>query len=363
MICGCLATALFALPALPTLADSRTDETDSSQVSSYEGAFAEASDLGDGMIDLSSEELSDLLNATDVSENGALVITGEGSQVLGFAENPSPAHDQALFELIEPMLSAHPEITVGEFDLLARDFDLNTVLIELAKKRVDTVEESIRAMDSRVEELNHRARSINTAFEALILYRKSPNAAKYQEAQQAILAANVTPPLAGGLSQAEALVAVLNMQVKLEEARNDNTTTLQMEALKLQSALGKLSAESELVSITRKRMMEERSTVVGSMRSTPVFLGSVEWNLGEVSGVFDLSDVPDGEHHLIIDFADAGVTLVANVTFSRGSTVSNTAWMWPVGGVLLLVILSVGGYAVWRRGAPKAAVSTSAKDQ
>lgn len=359
MICGCLATALFALPVLPTLADSRTDETDSSQVSSYEGAFAEASDLGDGMIDLSSEELSDLLNATDVSENGALVITGEGSQVLGLAENPSPAHDQALFELIEPMLSAHPEITVGEFDLLARDFDLNTLLIELAKKRVDTFDESY----SRIEELMHRARSINTALEALILYRKSPTTAKYQEAQQAILAANVTPPLAGGLSQAEALVAVLDMQVKLEEARNANTTTLQIEALKLQSALGKQSAESELVSITRKRMMEETSTVVGSMRSTPVFLGSVEWNLGEVSGAFDLSDVPDGEHHLIIDFADAGVTLVANATFSRGSTVSNTAWMWPVGGVLLLVILSVGGYAVWRRGALKAAVSTSAKDQ
>lgn len=125
-----------------------------------------------------------------------------------------------------------------------------------------------------------------------------------------------------------------------------------MNVLRMQVDISRRAQSLEFLSAMIKRLDDSRTSVIGAMRSTPVALGTTEWNEGDVSGAFDLSAVPDGDHHLILDFADAGVTLVASVSVSQDpepGSVASAPWAWALGGAALVGVATLGGALLWRR--------------
>ncbi|MFV0632472.1 hypothetical protein [Demequina sp.] len=100
-----------------------------------------------------------------------------------------------------------------------------------------------------------------------------------------------------------------------------------------------------------------RSSVAATMRSEPIALGSVQWDRGKVAGSLDVSQVPDGEHHLILEFEDLGITLVAPVTVDQAAAQAATDMLPETGPeqahllALAAMLAVVGGAAVaWVHG-------------
>lgn len=100
-------------------------------------------------------------------------------------------------------------------------------------------------------------------------------------------------------SIAAQLNAVMAHQMLLREAQNDENRRSR-----------ELQWNTSLTSL----LLDRKTAVGGSMVWTPVALGSVEGDESEVSGTSNLSQVPGGEYHLILDCAVTGVT---RVTVSR----------------------------------------------
>ena len=99
------------------------------------------------------------------------------------------------------------------------------------------------------------------------------------------------------------------------------------------------------------------STLSRNPVARPVALGTVQWDNGTVTGNFDLSAVPNGSHHLILNYADLGVTSVADVTVRRGTLAATgvqTGAAPAIGiGMLLLGLAGVVGGPLLRRREPR----------
>lgn len=127
----------------------------------------------------------------------------------------------------------------------------------------------------------------------------------------------------------------------------------QAEMLRLQSLSNKRNEAFEVMTNFVKKMQDTRSSIIGTMRSQPVAIGTAQWNNGQVTGSFNVFGVPYGAHHLILTFADAGFTVIADVDVRRGklaSTGAEAAVTFPIGvGMLLLGAVAVIGAPLLRR--------------
>ncbi|WP_175985363.1 hypothetical protein [Microbacterium tenebrionis] len=116
-----------------------------------------------------------------------------------------------------------------------------------------------------------------------------------------------------------------------------------MDVLRLAGLTDKRSEAFDLMSSFLTKMQGSRSSIIGNMRSTPVSLGTVQWDSAAITGSFNLTGVTDGEHHLILSFDDIGLTVVAAVTVQRnelaatGGELSPALWVGPA-----LLVLGAG---------------------
>jgi hypothetical protein len=138
---------------------------------------------------------------------------------------------------------------------------------------------------------------------------------------------------------------------------DSSSYNLQTDMLRLQSSTNKRNEAFDVMTNFMKKMQESRSSIIGNMRSEPVALGTVQWDNGAVTGDFDLTAVPNGDHHLILNYADLGVTIVSDVTVQRGTlaaTGAQTGATPAIGlGMLLLGLAGVIGGPYLRRRGPR----------
>ena len=306
-------------------------------------------DLGDGLVDIAEPDLDALLAAADDAEGAPILVDGATHPTLGFAENPGPEDDAQLYELIEPVISAHPEISFQSVDLLATETD---ALLAIAKLRATALDGEITRQIAEMQSEDQRLKLLNDAGTAVHQYLNDPTASGLARAQQALRDTNATDVFSGGSTPDERRAADDLVIGQLRLAADNLTSHQQLTLLRLQNLVTKRAEAQELIALLIRKLRGENTSVVGSMRSTPVPLGSTEWDEGVVTGALDLSRVPNGEHHLILDFADAGVTVVASVTVARdpaSGLAENAAWAWSLGGVALVAAAALGRVALWRR--------------
>lgn len=317
-------------------------------------SLGDAVDLGDGLVDIDEPELDAILAEADDAEGAPILVDGAAHPTLGLAENPAPEQDAQLYALIEPVIGAHPEIAFQSVDLLATDID---AILAMASSRAMSLEGEISRLIAEIRSGAQQLDSLEASFRAVQEYRSDPTTDRLARAQQAMLRAHVTEAFTGGSTPEEAPRAADLALEQLRSAADALTSSQQLRLLQMQTLLSKHSQAREQIAALTKMLRGGKTSVVGSMRSTPVALGSAEWDKGVVSGALDLSRVPDGEHHLILDFADAGVTVVASVTVARDPATAlaeDAAWAWSLGGVALIAAAALGGVALWRRRARKA---------
>ncbi|MBC9937417.1 MULTISPECIES: hypothetical protein [unclassified Leucobacter] len=312
-------------------------------------SLGDAVDLGDGLVDIDEPELDALLAAAEDAEGAPILVDGDAHPTLGLAENPAPGQDAQLYALIEPVIADHPEIAFQSVDLLATDVD---AILAMATSRAMALEGEISRLIAEIHSGAQQLDSLEASLRAVQEYRSDPTADLLARAQQAMLKAHVTEAFTGGPTPEEARRAAELALEQLRSATDALASSQQLRLLQMQTLLSKHSQAREQVAALTKMLRGGKTSVVGSMRSTPVALGSAEWDKGVVSGALDLSRVPDGDHHLILDFADAGVTVVASVTVARdpaSALAEDAAWAWSLGGVALITAAVFGGVALWRR--------------
>ncbi|WP_299090957.1 hypothetical protein [uncultured Microbacterium sp.] len=296
--------------------------------------FPSGNTLGAALDGMSEAELSALLRAT--SATGTVGVTNSIGQVLGVAVHVGPS--VALFQRpTTPVTDPIAGLTVNHADFAA--VDLEALMMAVQSNRASLLDAQLQAQIQGVQDRNNALALTSTALGAVRAYVASPTAATFAAATTAVRAAGVTHAFldrsAGtGMPDANALISVLRSTM------DAHGNTQQMDMLRLQSMTDKRNEAFDLTTSLVKKMQDSRSSIIGNMRSTPVSIGTVQWNRGNVSGAFDLSGVPNGAHHLILNYADLGITLVSDVTLQRGALAAtgsrpSPVFAWGVGLVTL----------------------------
>ena len=195
-----------------------------------------------------------------------------------------------------------------------------------------------------VQARNSLIASVNAALSAVTAYLASPTEAAFTAARNAVKAAGVEHAFlsaTAGTGAASATALATNLRGQTDSMSNSQ----QMDMLRLQSLTNKRNEAFDLMTDIVKKMQESRSSIIGNMRSTPVALGTVQWDSGTETGNFDLTNVPNGEHHLILTFAEAGVTVVSSVTVQRGELAATGSQLSPAMG-LGVGLLALGCAAI-----------------
>ncbi|APZ33712.1 hypothetical protein BOH66_05110 [Microbacterium aurum] len=138
----------------------------------------------------------------------------------------------------------------------------------------------------------------------------------------------------------EARTAAASLVASLRIELDSVTNTQQMDMLRLAGLTDKRSEAFDLMSSFLTKMQGSQSSIIGNMRSTPVSLGTVQWDSAAITGSFNLTGVTDGEHHLILSFDDIGLTVVAAVTVQRNELAATGGELSPalwVGAALLVL--------------------------
>jgi ethanolamine utilization microcompartment shell protein EutS len=232
---------------------------------------------------------------------------------------------------VSSVTARFPGITVNEIAFGAMGLD--AALASIQGDRASLLNTQLAAQITDVQARNARIGSANAALSALTAYLASPTEAAFTAASNAVKAAGVEHAFlsaTAGTGAASASALATNLRGQIDSMSNSQ----QMDMLRLQSLTNKRNEAFDVMTDFAKKMQEARSSIIGNMRSTPVALGTVQWDSGAVTGSFDLTGVPNGEHHLILTFADAGVTLVANVTVQRGELAAAGGQLTPGRGEL-----------------------------
>ena len=299
-------------------------------------------DLTGALSGISEPELADLLAAAAGTPNVTFPLLNGSGQALGLAERPSTSESAAAFQLLSPVASRLPGVTVNEISLTA--FDLEGALRAVQDQRVRLLDEQLSSQVTDVQKRNARVVTLNAAITALNAYVAGPTDESLATAIAAAHPAVESHILLSATSDStEARTAAADLVATLRVERDAVTNTQQMEMLRLAGLTDKRSEAFDLMSSFLTKMQGSRSSIIGNMRSTPVSLGTVQWDRAAITGGFDLTGVTNGEHHLILSFDDIGLTVVAAVTVQRNELAATGGELSPALWVgAALVVLGAG---------------------
>ncbi len=307
----------------------------------YIAVFQRPDDVGltGAFSGISEPELADLLAAAAGTPNVTFPLLNRSGLALGLAERPSTNEAAAASQLLSPVVSRLPGVTVNEISLTA--FDLEGALRAVQVQRVRLLDQQLSSQVTDVQKRNARVVTLNAAITALNAYVAGPTDESLATAIAAARPAVESHVLLSATSDStEVRTAAADLIATLRSELDAVTNTQQMDMLRLSSLTDKRSEAFDLMSSFLKKMQGSRSSVIGNMRSTPISLGTVQWDRAAITGSFDLTGVTDGEHHLILSFDDIGLTVVAAVTVQRNELAATGGELSPalwVGAALLVL--------------------------
>lgn len=310
----------------------------------YIAVFQRPDDVGltGAFSGISEPELADLLAAAAGTPNVTFPLLNGSGQALGLAERPSTNEAAAASQLLSPVVSSLPGVTVNEISLTA--FDLEGALLAAQDQRTQLLDQQLSSQITDVQRRNARVATLNAAVTALNAYVAAPTDESLAAAIAAAREAVESHALLSATSDStEARTAAAELAASLRTERDTVTSTQQMDMLRLAGLTDKRSEAADLMSSFLTKMQGSQSSIIGNMRSTPVSLGTVQWDRAAITGGFDLTGVTNGEHHLILSFDDIGLTVVAAVTVQRnelaatGGELSPALWVGPA-----LLVLGAG---------------------
>ncbi|WP_137772330.1 hypothetical protein [Microbacterium sp. Beta] len=340
--------ALISDTAAPTPTPTPTDtptptptlSTDPVQ-QAYIAVFQRPDDVGltGAFSGISEPELADLLAAAAGTPNVTFPLLNGSGQALGLAERPSTNEAAAASQLLSPVVSRLPGVTVNEISLTA--FDLEGALRAVQDQRVRLLDQQLSSQVTDVQKRNARVVTLNAAITALNAYVAGPTDESLATAIAAARPAVGSHVLLSATSDStEVRTAAADLVATLRVERDAVTNTQQTDMLRLAGLTDKRSEAADLMSSFLTKMQGSQSSIIGNMRSTPVSLGTVRWDRAAITGGFDLTGVTDGEHHLILSFDDIGLTVVAAVTVQRNELAATGGELSPalwVGAALLVL--------------------------
>ena len=307
-------------------------------------------DLGTALGASTESQLNALLAATAGADNNPVLVTNDANQVLGFAQQPTPQQAAQVTQALRPVANAIQGVTINSIAFAS--MDIETALMMVQSERANLLSQQLASQIEAVQQRNAVIGALSTARNALAAYIASPTESTFIAATSALTAAGVSHAFqastpAAGVELAKAASDVVRSQ--MDAASNSQ----QMDMLRLQSLTNKRNEAFDIMTNFVKKMQDSRTSIIGNMRSTPVAIGTVQWDGGAVTGRFDLSAVPDGRHHLILNVAGEGTTIVAEVTVQRGRLAATggelTPAPWIGAGLLGLGLVAVLGAPVLRR--------------
>ena len=300
--------------------------------------------LTDVFSGISESELAALLATAAGTPNSAVPLLNASGQALGLAQQPTADKAAAASQLLAPVVADGPGLTVNQISLTA--FDLEGALLAVQSGRAQLLDQQLSSQLTDVHKRNARVATLNKAISALRAYVADPTDGSLAVAVTTAGAAVESHDLLSATSDSpEARTAAASLVASLRIELDSVTNTQQTDMLRLASLSNKRNDAFDMMTDVFQKMLDSRSAIIGSMRSTPVSIGTVQWDSGAITGRFDLAAVEDGEHHLIITFDDIGLTVVAAVTVERrelaatGFESSPAPWV----GAALLVL---GGAAL-----------------
>ena len=317
-----------------------TPSTDPVQ-QAYIAVFQRPDDVGltGAFSGISEPELADLLAAAAGTPNVTFPLLNGSGQALGLAERPSTNEAAAASQLLSPVVSRLPGVTVNEISLTA--FDLEGALRAVQDQRVRLLDQQLSSQVTDVQKRNARVVTLNAAITALNAYVAGPTDESLATAIAAAHPAVESHILLSATSDStEVRTAAADLVATLRVERDAVTNTQQMDMLRLAGLTDKRSEAFDLMSSFLTKMQGSQSSIIGNMRSTPVSLGTVQWDSAAITGSFNLTGVTDGEHHLILSFDDIGLTVVAAVTVQRNELAATGGELSPalwVGAALLVL--------------------------
>ena len=310
----------------------------------YVAVFQRPDDVGltGAFSSISEPELAALLAAAAGTPNVTFPLLNGSGQALGLAERPSKNEAAAAYQLLSPVVSRLPGVTVNEISLTA--FDLEGALRAVQDQRVRLLDQQLSSQVTDVQKRNARVVTLNAAITALNAYVAGPTDESLATAIAAAHPAVESHILLSATSDStEARTAAADLVATLRVERDAVTNTQQMDMLRLAGLTDKRSEAFDLMSSFLTKMQGSRSSIIGNMRSTPVSLGTVQWDRAAITGGFDLTGVTNGEHHLILSFDDIGLTVVAAVTVQRNELAATGGELSPALWVgAALVVLGAG---------------------
>ncbi len=317
-----------------------TPSTDPVQ-QAYIAVFQRPDDVGltGAFSGISEPELADLLAAAAGTPNVTFPLLNGSGQALGLAERPSTNEAAAASQLLSPVVSRLPGVTVNEISLTA--FDLEGALRAVQDQRVRLLDQQLSSQVTGVQKRNARVVTLNAAITALNAYVAGPTDESLATAIAAARPAVESHILLSATSDStEVRTAAADLVATLRVERDAVTNTQQMDMLRLAGLTDKRSEAFDLMSSFLTKMQGSQSSIIGNMRSTPISLGTVQWDRAAITGSFDLTGVTNGEHHLILSFDDIGLTVVAAVTVQRNELAATGGELSPalwVGAALLVL--------------------------
>ncbi|MBD8012413.1 hypothetical protein H9633_08880 [Microbacterium sp. Re1] len=288
--------------------------------------------------------LDSVIDAAQRANGDPVALMSDAGQVLGFAQDTDRADG------IPPVNSLLDRMTgLRQTGSVIATTDLENVMLMLQDTRSSLQEQQLGSQLSEVHERNRAIAASVDAVAALEAYGRAPSRAGFDAAAAALRGASMTHPFqdlyrdgepdpTAGRVQAAAAAAALRAQ--LDVARNSQ----QMDMLRLQPLMTRQAEGVDLMTSFVEKVRSTRSSVIGTMRSAPIALGSVQWREGDAADAFDLSAVPDGDHHLILHFAETGFSAITPVHVDRAALAatgadSPTTAAWVGAGLILAGIL------------------------
>ena len=286
---------------------------------------------------ISESELAALLATAAGTPNSAVPLLNASGQALGLAQQPTPDKAAAATQLLSPVVADIPGLTVNQISLTA--FDLEGALLAVQDRRAQLLDQQLSSQLTDVQKRNARVATLNKAISALRAYVAAPADGSLAVAVTAAGAAVESHDLLSATSDSpEARTAAASLVASLRIELDSVTNTQQTDMLRLASLSNKRNESFDMMTDVFKKMLDSRSAIIGNMRSTPVSIGTVQWDSGAITGSFNLTGVTDGEHHLILSFDDIGLTVVAAVTVQRNELAATGGELSPalwVGAALL----------------------------
>lgn len=297
------------------------------------GNDSNVSDATQALGDMGANQFGDLVYQTNAAD-GPVFIANGSNQVLGLVLPVSGGVQTPTIPFFQGR-GLDDALPTGTDDLAVLDIEAALQAAQNARTGAATEQltdrlEAVQERNSEIARLNAAQNALTTFIETLppegCAHSSNTDCqaahAKLLALQAALGESQVEHPLSGAPLESTADVnsareAAEQLFAGVGAEIDGMSNSQQMDMLRLQSLMDKRNEASHTMENWIKLIKDQRSRIVGTMRSEPTSIGSVIWDGGTFTGAFDLSRVPAGQHHLILEFADLGVTLVSGVTVAK----------------------------------------------